>query len=223
MVSSGPSPGFQSLFFWMLLSKHEARPDLLTDPNILFQSLFFWMLLSKFKTIQNASVVEVFQSLFFWMLLSKFCRVFPVELCFMFQSLFFWMLLSKVTYTFDTGAGYTGFQSLFFWMLLSKCIALRTRTGASRRGFNPYFSGCFSLRLRNPACFLRKRVLFQSLFFWMLLSKFRPHPLDVFGVRFQSLFFWMLLSKQHVSATMMIQHVRSFNPYFSGCFSLSCN
>ena len=88
-------------------------------------------------------------------------------------------------------------------------------------GFNPYFSGCFSLsgdqRRRNGI----QRRRFQSLFFWMLLSKtsdfpclggmltsFNPYFSGCFSLRrqlgydplglwvlFQSLFFWMLLSK----------------------------
>ena len=39
------------------------------------------------------------------------------------------------------------FQSLFFWMLLSK--AVHNAIGmANDMSFNPYFSGCFSLRLQ---------------------------------------------------------------------------
>ena len=38
-------------------------------------------------------------------------------------------------------------------------------------GFNPYFSGCFSLSLRLSALMPTQVGRFQSLFFWMLLSK----------------------------------------------------
>ena len=36
-----------------------------------FQSLFFWMLLSKVLTWPDGAIWKLFQSLFFWMLLSK--------------------------------------------------------------------------------------------------------------------------------------------------------
>ena len=107
------------------------------------------------------------------MLLSKFRSIFVFWfICHLFQSLFFWMLLSKPTPTPTIPEKpVITFQSLFFWMLLSKlsrciyvCLALCC--------FNPYFSGCFSLRPEYRLwCGPRRR--FQSLFFWMLLSKIR--------------------------------------------------
>ena len=38
---------FQSLFFWMLLSKQKERGSWVFFTDLRFQSLFFWMLLSK--------------------------------------------------------------------------------------------------------------------------------------------------------------------------------
>ena len=111
--------------------------------------------------------------------------------------------------------------------------------------FNPYFSGCFSLRpeLANEADWVVCE--FQSLFFWMLLSKpntgisgifqqggFNPYFSGCFSLRgcvrvrilllrrFQSLFFWMLLSKLFCPLHQAGVSRQSFNPYFSGCFSL---
>ena len=64
--------------------------------------------------------------------------------------------------------------------------------------------------------------MFQSLFFWMLLSKPVPVFPAFFGKwRFQSLFFWMLLSKLPDTPIVILEVGSSFNPYFSGCFSLS--
>ena len=89
----------------------------------------------------------------------------------LFQSLFFWMLLSKSPGMYSPAVGLNFvFQSLFFWMLLSKHgLTAARRSGLS--GFNPYFSGCFSLRLARAVFGLFIIQLFQSLFFWMLLSK----------------------------------------------------
>ena len=61
-------------------------------------------------------------------------------------------------------------------------------------GFNPYFSGCFSLRIINH-CHTGSPAGFQSLFFWMLLSKVVARIIPSGSRVFQSLFFWMLLSK----------------------------
>ena len=105
------------------------------------------------------------------------------------------MLLSKRMYEAWLGLSVIiQFQSLFFWMLLSKLESVAVTAGSTPTSFNPYFSGCFSLssgrgsspgqiHCFNPyfsGCFsLREKVLssphldgtFQSLFFWMLLSK----------------------------------------------------
>ena len=43
---------FQSLFFWMLLSKYTPTAIWFT-PLLLFQSLFFWMLLSKLGLMED--------------------------------------------------------------------------------------------------------------------------------------------------------------------------
>ena len=88
------------------------------------------------------------------------------------------------------------FQSLFFWMLLSKLGIDTYSTMFTEPSFNPYFSGCFSLRSIDTG--LKGEV-----------------------IKFQSLFFWMLLSKD-ASAMPSEMACESFNPYFSGCFSLTC-
>ena len=64
-------------------------------------------------------------------------------------------------------------------------------------GFNPYFSGCFSLSFITCAAIQDNINMFQSLFFWMLLSKTSTGLMGLqrHSVWFQSLFFWMLLSK----------------------------
>ena len=115
----------------------------------------------------------------------------------MFQSLFFWMLLSKSGISSGSWPGKRGFNPYF-----SGCFSLRSGIYASEQtcssGFNPYFSGCFSLSattiimLATVGCFnpyfsgcfslsqtgdiryLDTLFLFQSLFFWMLHSKFFP-------------------------------------------------
>ena len=88
------------------------------------------------------------------------------------------------------------FQSLFFWMLLSKLFYRLCPAGVSQRSFNPYFSGCFSLSGKIIEKTSDEDVMFQSLFFWMLLSKQEGIFYRIFTeIRFQSLFFWMLLSK----------------------------
>ena len=122
------------------------------------------------------------------------CRVWHADTVRGFQSLFFWMLLSKPTSTPRTSRG-CGFQSLFFWMLLSKAAELAGEYWQNK---------------------------FQSLFFWMLLSKrkLRIQSAQI-DRRFQSLFFWMLLSKAR-HTLILVPLILSFNPYFSGCFSLSC-
>ena len=112
----------------------------------------------------------------------------------------------------------------------SGCFSLSfvySNIGFTHYSFNPYFSGCFSLRLALHAVG-RYPPVFQSLFFWMLLSKlvdipmilysyplcFNPYFSGCFSLRwrmcfqrcplpkFQSLFFWMLLSK----FTALYQH-----------------
>ena len=56
----------------MLLSKFVAIGISAHNNNGWFQSLFFWMLLSKFGIYIIGFIVNFgFQSLFFWMLLSK--------------------------------------------------------------------------------------------------------------------------------------------------------
>ena len=129
------------------------------------------MLLSKVRFSDASQITRKFQSLFFWMLLSK---------------------SDKLSYTLSTTYK---FQSLFFWMLLSKSDQ---RPCGNRRldGFNPYFSGCFSLSGTSMCPAVLIRAMFQSLFFWMLLSKTLRRASNVFSEI-------------------------GFNPYFSGCFSLS--
>ena len=80
------------------------------------------------------------------------------------------MLLSKkVVYDGNRDEFYLGFNPYF-----SGCFSLspniRISVRRCQKSFNPYFSGCFSLRVRNT---LRRSTegVFQSLFFWMLLSK----------------------------------------------------
>ena len=139
-----------------------------------------------------------FQSLFFWMLLSKtrvWCRDFRHP---RFQSLFFWMLLSKHLVgpggTSSTSVGFnpyfSGCFSLSYLLIVllvllvmcfnpyfSGCFSLRYRTKSSTDAriarFNPYFSGCFSLRRDTNPWWCLRLLEFQSLFFWMLLSKRR--------------------------------------------------
>ena len=110
--------------------------------------------------------------------LSLFLHSILHEYLFRFQSLFFWMLLSKLSPASVFFRLLRGkFQSLFFWMLLSKSAA--APQPSQQHGFNPYFSGCFSLRISLTAVVFVAEM-FQSLFFWMLLSKpicaRRPHP-----------------------------------------------
>ena len=121
-----------------------------------------------------------------------------------------------------------------------------TPSPALTKGFNPYFSGCFSLRGADNRHRHDHKTQFQSLFFWMLLSKvvllclgairglsFNPYFSGCFSLSlpdndvyirvcswFQSLFFWMLLSKNATSLRLKSSFL-GFNPYFSGCFSLS--
>ena len=88
------------------------------------------------------------------------------------------------------------------------------------QSFNPYFSGCFSLRCEYQTCPHGGSRMFQSLFFWMLLSKLCARTHEVRIAMFQSLFFWMLLSKLHLPEDVVPTVLVCFNPYFSGCFSL---
>ena len=106
-------------------------------------------------------------------------------------------------------------------MLLSKnnTPIIKKNTGS---GFNPYFSGCFSLsRNANP-----DNQWYQG--------SFNPYFSGCFSLRychclviipgmmmFQSLFFWMLLSKTAGTTESRTKSTIRFNPYFSGCFSLS--
>ena len=53
----------------------------------------------------------------------------------------------------------------------------------------------------------------------MLLSKTPEYVVKLMVWKFQSLFFWMLLSK--LTAGDIGKQIGCFNPYFSGCFSLS--
>ena len=138
----------------------------------------------------------------------------------MFQSLFFWMLLSKPTRAFGVLLTYVRFQSLFFWMLLSKLPAAPPFP-AFPMCFNPYFSGCFSLSLSRCIYVWLDLCCFNPYFsgcFSLSVLVYETLPKNV---KFQSLFFWMLLSKPHPRAAHFARS--GFNPYFSGCFSLSCN
>ena len=88
--------------------------------------------------------------------------------------------------------------------------------------FNPYFSGCFSLREYVEIAGEMFQVGFQSLFFWMLLSKesigdFR----ELLGERFNPYFSGCFSLRGQTAPIAVSQTSQSFNPYFSGCFSLS--
>ena len=114
-------------------------------------------------------------------------------------------------------------QYICFNPYFSGCFSLRYIAGlkepGAMDGFNPYFSGCFSLSIQITNLYCAVRILFQSLFFWMLLSKVRVEQRRPIQHRFQSLFFWMLLSKSAFPQPGKSGKV-GFNPYFSGCFSL---
>ena len=114
-------------------------------------------------------------------------------------------------------------MGLSFNPYFSGCFSLSTiqeHIQTMEQCFNPYFSGCFSLSCRTTSTSNRPNW-FQSLFFWMLLSK----PVCAcnrarVSTEFQSLFFWMLLSKI-LCRYVLCPTLPRFNPYFSGCFSLS--
>ena len=120
MVRSIQSFLFQSLFFWMLLSKAH-RSDSTAQQPACFNPYFSGCFSLSAGDGATGGYYRGFQSLFFWMLLSKFFVIFCaiVILLPVFQSLFFWMLLSKVVCE-KCGWATQEFQSLFFWMLLSK-------------------------------------------------------------------------------------------------------
>ena len=182
----------------MLLSKRMEEPNCIYCKYRRFQSLFFWMLLSKFHILADVIFPILFQSLFFWMLLSKLCSsrlsLLMLSLCF--------------------NPYFSGCFSLRFTWTRTKCGKLSC--------FNPYFSGCFSLRKHLVVEEYRHACRFQSLFFWMLLSK-----LDLLvylgGIRGRS---FNPYFSGCFSLSVLMQHLHcyrsiSFNPYFSGCFSLS--
>ena len=137
----------------------------------------------------------------------------------MFQSLFFWMLLSKVAWWSPPLTPPSCFNPYFSgcFSLSLLCLFLSVRPDLC---FNPYFSGCFSLSSAAAPVGFALSPGFQSLFFWMLLSKIHHGQWVTFPEKFQSLFFWMLLSKWGDSVRISTGDKASFNPYFSGCFSL---
>ena len=134
----------------------------------------------------------------------------------LFQSLFFWMLLSKCRVGHaDSQRGW--FQSLFFWMLLSKPVWRRLHH-RPKESFNPYFSGCFSLRLHHPrrhTWHTRFNPYFSGCF---SLRRFLQHDTDCWDAGFNPYFsgcFSLSLRRIVVGVDPA-----GFNPYFSGCFSL---
>ena len=125
-----------------------------------------------------------FQSLFFWMLLSKYMDPNKVRQTVMFQSLFFWMLLSKQA-VLRSCPRYSaiGFNPYFSGCFSLRCVWSAGAAPISAGGFNPYFSGCFSLS-KVSVCAGAWLDWFQSLFFWMLLSKvwYRCREGELLGV-----------------------------------------
>ena len=120
----------------------------------------------------------------------------------------------------------------------------RATQSATSTCFNPCFIGCYSLTsfngrsasvrkmfqslfywmLLSNSHFPRVRPClwwFQSLFYWMLLSNFLPGTRLWINSRFQSLFYWMLLSNAILSAGDSPARSPGFNPCFIGCYSLT--
>ena len=134
-----------------------------------------------------------------------------------FQSLFFWMLLSKCCAGDILPGGSGGFNPYF-----SGCFSLSSCSVSSQYhvfGFNPYFSGCFSLRRDAPSSRMRRRESFNPYFSGCFSLRFDivyPFPLSVpgFNPYFSGCF---SLSK---CCSVYLIWIQSFNPYFSGCFSL---
>ena len=132
------------------------------------------------------------------------------------------MLLSKYESEQPIGSADLRFQSLFFWMLLSKLmisICVRYLLFVS---FNPYFSGCFSLSIQNIKSKITRTSSFNPYFSGCFSLRLNTNgSFDARIFLFQSLFFWMLLSKRMYILVPVRLCGLSFNPYFSGCFSLS--
>ena len=113
------------------------------------------------------------------------------------------------------------FQSLFFWMLLSKpdgVCGLLQLVGVD--GFNPYFSGCFSLSVSRAPDAGRREPGFNPYFSGCFSLRLRPVVSATVEPGFNPYFSGCFSLSARNSAPTNPADI-GFNPYFSGCFSLS--
>ena len=139
----------------------------------------------------------------------------------MFQSLFSWMLLWKVHIS-DSYVRYTSFNPCSLGCC-SESISSRIIRPSVRSCFNPCSLGCCSesfpsffpnslqarvsilvlldvaLKDRFSFTIITDKIMFQSLFSWMLLWKTLAESVFHSAKLFQSLFSWMLLWKKNAS------------------------
>ena len=83
--------------------------------------------------------------------------------------------------------------------------------------FNPCFTGTSS-HTSSPWNFASRFLLFQSLFYWNLLSYWKRAGQWFAAIEFQSLFYWNLLSYE-VKRWKNILRFFGFNPCFTGTSS----
>ena len=169
MKSSKPSM-FQSLFFWMLLSKtimvHMRPWRKILRFNPYFSGCFSLRRVEKYLHLQILlSFNPYFSGCFSLRKVSADIGIRPIS---SFNPYF------SGCFSLRPGIRLEGTQMWRFNPYFSGCFSLRFNSELrcyAQWGFNPYFSGCFSLSrgIYDPLLFAL--MLFQSLFFWMLLSK----------------------------------------------------
>ncbi len=181
-----------------------------------FQSLFYWMVLWKKKCWKNGTTKNSVSILILLdgTLEEQNERNTKAENR-AFQSLFYWMVLWK-----------SGFNMIYCVVLrVSILILLDGTLEATLIGlfwfeklcFNPYFIGWYSGSCWQRCC-LNRGVLFQSLFYWMVLWKTNITCIR-WTWRWVSILILLDGTLEGISPDFILFKTFCFNPYFIGWYS----
>ena len=184
---------FQSLFYWNLLS---YQPNFGNKTFVItFQSLFYWNLLSYLEGVRDKFSVVRFQSLFYWNLLS-YIRSQPKMSC-LFEVSILVLLEPPLILACRRSSNIRRRVSIL--VLLEPPLILEGNTAAlSRYGsFNPCFTGTSS---HTNLIMGQARLLLVSILVLLeppLIQKSNGEKRS--GFLFQSLFYWNLLSYKNLA------------------------